>query len=399
MSELPVILYIEDNRDNQRLVRRVLEAHRYTVLLAEDGPLGISLARETSPSLILVDINIPGLDGFETTTRLRSMQHLKHVPIVAVTAHATVDSRERSLVAGCDGYLLKPIDVRALPEQVGEFIAGKREAVPQEHEARLLREHTERVVERLEQQVRQLRSANGELQELDRLRRHFLASLSHELRTPLTSVKGYLELLDLEALGPLLPAQREALGVVGRNIETLARQVNNLLYLQEVRGSELQLRPIELSCLVRRLVEEFVALAASAGVTLRHELPAERPSLAADALALEQALRHLLDNAIRYSGRGGVVSVTLREDETRALIVVEDSGVGLAPDQLEKIFLPFYRGGQALDSNITGTGVGLAIVKHVIEAHDGQITVRSEPEGGTRFTVMLPRRSVPNPAS
>src|SRR5262245_10623047 len=154
MSDQSIILYIEDNTDNQRLVRRIMEARGYTVLQAKDGPDGIALARESRPALILVDINIPGLDGYETTTRLRGMEHLRGTPIVALTADSRVGARERSLVAGCDGYITKPIDARSLPEQLNEFVAGKREALPQAVEAPLLREYNHKLVERLERQAR-----------------------------------------------------------------------------------------------------------------------------------------------------------------------------------------------------------------------------------------------------
>lgn len=391
ISNQPTILYIEDSRENQRLVRRLLEAHGYTVLLAEDGPLGLALARETSPALILVDINIPGLDGYETTLRLRSMEHLKQTPIVALTAQASPDTRERSLVAGCNGYLAKPVDVQRLPAQVAEFIAGKHEAVPQDREAPLLREHSTRIVERLEQQVRGLREANAHLQELDRLKSQFLATLSHELRTPLTSIKGFLELLEYNAFGPLNQAQQEAIGVVNRNVDTLVRQLNNLLYLQEVRSTELRRRPLVLADLVERLALEFAAEAARAGVTLTYELPDQRVMLDGDIIALEQALRNLFDNAVRYTPEGGCVRVLLREDVTRALLAVEDSGIGIPADALEKIFLPFYRVDSSLTRPYTGTGVGLSIVKHVVEAHNGQVTVRSTPDAGSTFTVVLPR--------
>jgi signal transduction histidine kinase len=389
----PTILYIEDNRDNQRLVRRVLEANGYTVLLAEDGPLGLALARETSPALILVDINIPGLDGYETTTRLRSMPHLQGVPIVALTAHTSPDARDRSLVAGCDGYLLKPIDVRLLPTQVAEFIGGRREAVPSEREAPLLREHSTRLVERLEQQVRQLRMANTELQELDRLKSQFLASLSHELRTPLTSIKGFLELFAIGALDPLNEAQREAISVMSRNVETLTRQLNNLLYLQESRNGTLQRQPCHLAALVERLALEVKPSANAAGVALEYDLPTDDPPTKADVLALEQAFRNLLDNAVRYTPQGGRVQIVLREDTTRALLTVEDSGIGMPGEVLDKIFLPFYRVDPSLARPYSGAGIGLAIVKHVVEAHNGQITVRSVPGEGSRFTVMLPRET------
>ena len=214
-----MILYIEDNLDNQRLVQRILEARGYQVLLAKDGPSGLAAARETMPALILVDINIPGLDGYETTTRLRSLPHLHNVPIIALTADSRIGVRERSLVAGCSGYITKPIDPRRLHEQIQEFIDGKRELVSAAVETSILREYNDKLVERLERQVRELSAANAELQELDRLKSNFLATLSHELRTPLTSILGYLELFERNTLGSLTDVQSQAISVIVSHLE------------------------------------------------------------------------------------------------------------------------------------------------------------------------------------
>src|SRR5579859_3228388 len=196
MPEQSVILYIEDNADNQRLVQRVLEARGYRVAIADTGPQGLIAAQQTAPVLILVDINIPGLDGYETTTRLRAAEYGKgrSTPIVALTADNRPGTRERSLTAGCDGYITKPIDARKFPEQISEFIAGKREVLPEQMATTMLREYTHKLVERLEQQVQEVTATNLELQESNRLKNLFLASFSHEFRTPLTSILGYLDL-------------------------------------------------------------------------------------------------------------------------------------------------------------------------------------------------------------
>jgi signal transduction histidine kinase len=390
MHDKPTILYIEDNADNQRLVKRILEARGYGVLLSEDGPNGIALARESTPNLILVDINIPGLDGYETTTRLRGMEHLRSTPIVALTADSRIGTRERSLVAGCDGYITKPIDARLLPEQLAEFIGGKREALPQAIETTMLREYNHKLVERLELQVRDLRTANAELQELDRLKSQFLATLSHELRTPLTSILGYLELFERGTLGSLNNGQSEAINVISRNAHTLTRHLNNLLYLQEVRSSQIKRVPFVVYDMLHRLIGDFQPVARENGQELIVALQATAV-FHGDALALEQAFRNVIDNAIKFTPRHGTIRVLLTDEASRIILRVEDNGVGIPADDQQKIFLPFYQVDSSLARPYPGAGLGLAIVKHVIEAHGGQVTMRSRPDAGSTFTLVLPR--------
>ncbi|HID90151.1 MAG TPA: response regulator [Anaerolineales bacterium] len=121
------ILYIEDNPENRLLVRRILEAEGYTVVEAEDAPSGLEAAQSVSPDLILLDINLPGMDGYEFTARLRQTPGLKGIPIVALTANVMKGDRERTLAAGCDGYIQKPIDVDELPRQIARFLYGRTE--------------------------------------------------------------------------------------------------------------------------------------------------------------------------------------------------------------------------------------------------------------------------------
>lgn len=389
------ILYVEDNRDNQRLVQRVLNARGYQVVIAEDGAEGVALARETRPALVLVDLGIPGLDGYETTTRLRSFTHLRGVPIVALTADVTPGARERALVAGCDGYLVKPIDARLLPQQIAEFIDGKREELPNNlAQTDLLRAYNQKLVERLEQRVRELTQANAEVQELDRMKSQFLATLSHELRTPLTALMGYLELFDRGMLGQLAPQQREAIAVMRRSSETLAQQLNNLLYFQELRGRAFNLRAINPLESMRTLLAAMQDRAQQAGITLTIVAGTVAP-IHADPGALEQLLRGLLDNALKFTPVGGRVRITLHDEPSRLIVRVEDTGVGIAREHLQKIFLPFYRVDEKQNHPLPGAGLGLAIVQHIVQGHGGQITVRSVESKGSVFTVVLPRTSAP----
>lgn len=124
------ILYIEDNFENRLLVKRVLMVEGHTVLEACDGPQGLQVVRDQTPDLILVDINLPDMDGYEVTARMREMSALHHVPIVALTANVLRGDRERSLEAGCDGYIQKPLDVDMLPTQIDAFLRQARQAQP-----------------------------------------------------------------------------------------------------------------------------------------------------------------------------------------------------------------------------------------------------------------------------
>src|SRR5438105_5732513 len=195
------ILYIEDNRENRMLVRSILEAEGYSIVDAEDGLAGIEAAIREEPSLILLDVNLPAIDGYEVVAVIKSFPAFANTPVIAVTAYAMEGDRQRTLVAGCDGYIQKPIDVDAFPRQVEEFLHGKREHVEEREEGIYLRELNQRLVYRLVNQV----------EELKRLNQHFvrratqLADL-HRAVQDITSEVGVTPMLE-----QLLPALARAL--------------------------------------------------------------------------------------------------------------------------------------------------------------------------------------------
>src|ERR671936_2991266 len=203
------ILHVEDNRENRMLVRAVLEAEGYTVIDAEDGLTGIEAAVRERPALILLDVNLPGVDGYEVVAILKSFPTLATTPVIAVTAYAMEGDRQRTLVAGCDGYIQKPINVDAFPRQIAEFLQGKREHVEEREQGVYLRELNQRLVFRLVNQV----------EELKRLNQHFvrragqLAEL-HRAVQDITSEIGVTPMLE-----QLLPALSRALGTRSLAVE------------------------------------------------------------------------------------------------------------------------------------------------------------------------------------
>src|SRR5213594_2862661 len=203
------ILYIEDNRENRLLVRAVLEAAGYILVDAEDGLAGIEAAIREEPDLILLDINLPGVDGYEIVAILKSFPNLASTPVVALTAYAMQGDRQRTLVAGCDGYIQKPIDVDAFPHQVAEFLGGKRERVESGDEGVYLRELNQRLVYRLLNQV----------EELKRLNQHFVRRASqledlHRSLQDITSEMGVAAMLE-----KLLGGLAEAIGTTSLRVE------------------------------------------------------------------------------------------------------------------------------------------------------------------------------------
>src|SRR5438128_1458882 len=203
------ILYIEDNRENRMLVRAVLEAAGYVIVDAEDGLTGIEAAIREEPALILLDINLPGVDGYEIVAILKSFPNLASTPVIAVTAYAMQGDRQRTLVAGCDGYIQKPIDVDAFPGQVADFLGGKRERVESHDEGVYLRELNQRLVYRLLNQV----------EELKRLNQHFVRRASqledlHRSMEDITSELGVAGMLE-----KLLGGLARAIGSTSLSVE------------------------------------------------------------------------------------------------------------------------------------------------------------------------------------
>ena len=386
------ILYVEDNPESRLLVRRILESRGYQVTEAEDGLEAIQKAQEVSPDLVLMDINIPGMDGFEVATRLKSIPALQSVPVVALTASAIMEGdRERTLVAGCDGYLQKPVDVDRLPGQVAEFLGGKRESVGEGDEPAYLREYSQKLVVRLEEKVAELQEANEQLKTLDRLKTEFVSTVSHELRTPLTAIKGYTQLLMDERAGPLTPVQLECLQIIVENTENVIRRVNDILFLQESKVILPARAPVSLREVAAMVMGAMAERAAAVGIELVSTLPDDLPRVMGDPESIKLLFLHLVDNAIKFSPGGGRVTILMRDEGHEVYGEISDTGIGIVPEHHEKIFERFFQVDSSTTRAYGGSGLGLTICRHIVEAHGGQLGVRSALGRGSTFFFTLPK--------
>ncbi len=246
----------------------------------------------------------------------------------------------------------------------------------------------------LARQASELSAQNERLRELDRLKDEFIATVSHELRTPLTSIIGYIELLRDESMDG--PNTGQFTEVIGRNAEQLLRLVADLLFLSRMRTGTLaiDLHATDLAGLAAKAVAEMRPQARRKNVELVLSATAV-PPFAADPVRITQLLGNLISNAVKFTGAGGRVEVSIGAQEDGAVLAVADTGAGIPAADREKIFERFYRSATAARLVVPGTGLGLPIVKAIVEAHGGSITVDSAEGQGSTFTVHLPLRPAP----
>ncbi|MFN8456940.1 MAG: response regulator [Anaerolineae bacterium] len=415
------ILYVEDNPANRLLVQQVLEGVGYRVIEAVDGLSGIKMAQETHPDLILMDINIPGMDGYEAATRIKSLPELSHVPIIALTAKVMLGDRERALTAGCDGYIAKPIDIDLFPRQIAEFLGGLRESVSVEQESLYLREYSERLVDRLEKKVQQLTKANEDLAHTDKMKSRFISLAAHELRSPLTTIHGYLSLLTAPDGHVMRHADEntvEILEGLGTGVDRLRGIVQDMLDVTRIEAGTLQLKhaPIGLALIFAKIKKDFKNVVARRQQTLQVADVSHIPTMWADGERMTQILRNLVSNAVKYTPDGGLIELqadVVGEKHRNATtdgsgknqfvkIIVSDTGIGVAPENQERIFQNFYEvrdmelhSTSKSDFMGGGTGLGLAIARGVAEAHGGSLWVESkgyDPQRcpGSKFHLILP---------
>ena len=398
---MPKVLHIEDDPANRLLVRKLLTPAGFEVIDAVDGLDGIRKACAHPPDLVLVDIAIPGLDGYEVTLRLRSEASLDGVPIVAITAEG---NRDTSLAVGCDGFLQKPIDARSFVATLRTYLDGRKEQAPPDRTGKHLRIQSQKIAAHLEEKLAELSLANERLVELDQARKEFYRNVSHELSTPMTPIVGYVRLLLDDELGPLNVAQKKALNSVDECVQRLRGLIDGLLDVTGIESGKMRFSPsdYDLVAVVSSAISEYRKRAESAGLDLYADVPAEALKGYGDRARLQQAVWALLDNAIKFTPTGGAVGVRVRSATADQFeICVADSGPGVSAEKVGRLFEPFYQVDGSPTREYGGAGIGLAVVRGVARGHGGDVHVQS-PSGerfagrklsGCAFYVRIPRRA------
>lgn len=247
---------------------------------------------------------------------------------------------------------------------------------------------------RLHQQVRrhaeELAVALARLQELDRMKSEFIQNVSHELRSPLALIRGYAELLDKGELGELEPQQHGPIGIITRRAQMLSELVEDITLILGAEARSLEREPVALDRLAQTAVEDFRVVASEAGLTLETEFAPDLPPVGGESIYLRRVLDNLLGNAVKFTPSGGRITVRLWQEGGNVILQVADTGIGIPPEHRDRIFERFYQVDGSTRRRYGGMGLGLALVKEVVEKLGGSVGVESEVGKGTTFTVILP---------
>lgn len=374
MAPPPQILLVDDLPGNLVALKAVLQEQPATVLEARSGREALEILLVEEIALAIVDVQMPEMDGFELAELMRGTERTREVPIIFVTAGLHDQARVfRGYESGGVDFLHKPLDARVLRSKVGVFLQLARQR------------------QLLAEQVRELERVDAELREADRRKDEFLGVLSHELRNPLAPIRNSIFIL--RRGDPASPEGQRAYRIIERQVDHLARIVDDLLDITRITTNKVQLRQedLDLAETVRRITEDHRAGFVAAGIDLDVRLPAAPVWAYADPTRVAQAIGNLLSNAGKFTPAGGHVVVELTTVGPMAVLRVVDDGAGLAPELCDSVFERFRQADQTLDRSQGGLGLGLALVKGMIELHGGSVSAHSDGPGlGATFTIRLP---------
>ena len=279
-------------------------------------------------------------------------------------------------------------DVELMSILVSEFVVAIENL--RLYEA-LKRSHDE-LEERVKLRTQELAYANEELIRLNKMKSDFVSAVSHELRTPLTSIKGYTTLVRAGTLGPVTQNQMERLGKINRHADYLTNLISDLLDIARIESGRvgMNIQSVELPRVIETVADLITPQLREKDLRLEIKVPPQLPTLKADESQLQRVLINLLSNAIRFTPEKGVITIEAAPLESHLKIAVRDTGLGMSRDDLGHLFSEFFRADNPVNQERKGTGLGLVLVKRIIEAHGGEIRVQSELGKGSTFTFTLP---------
>lgn len=369
------VLVADDEPKIRQILEQILTARECHVRLAQDGLDALAKFQEQPADLVITDIRMPKLNGIELLRELKHLDPLLNV--VVITAYPSMEGAVEAMKIGACDFISKPFDIAKI--QAILYRCQQRVTL-----TRQLRHAGEGLLK--------LEELNRRLSEVNDMKSQFLAALSHEINTPLCLMSEWLYLLSDEALGQLSQEQSHALDVLINAYQRLHRILRQLIDLMLGHEIVLQRQVVNAQDLVQDAVTAVLPKAAQHEITVTAELPESTLPLEADRGRCTAALEFLLENGVKFNHDHGQVIVTLEGTAEKIRVTVRDTGIGIPPEELDKVFAPFYQVDRRLNRAHEGAGIGLTLAKRYIELHNGSLQLTSEVGKGTTAVVELPRK-------
>ena len=391
---------MDDRDDNLLSMEVVLEKDDYSFIKARSGTEALKvLLKDENFSLILLDVKMPGLNGYETAELIYQRDKLKDIPIIFITAHDHgVDSMFKGYKAGAVDYIGKPFHPEILRSKVAVFadLYRKKQLLKeQELELKIINNDLLQLNQELDLRVKkrtiELENLNQELKELNLSKDKIVSVISHDLRNPIAALIGSAEMLNLNLDGLDMNAIKKLSKIIHRNAVNILRQLNELVEqcMQQNKIKSFNPQKLQLLYKVNESLELLKTNAVQKNIILLSNIP-EEVYVNADAVMLRSIIQNLITNSIKYTSPGGSVTITAQVVEGMVEVYVKDTGIGIAPEIKERLFTNFASFPSEGTNKEHGNGLGLFLVKDFVSQHGGSIHIESEVGQGTVFKFTLP---------
>jgi signal transduction histidine kinase len=371
-------LLVDDLEENLLSLEALLRRDDLSLLKARSGDQALEILLEHDVALALIDVQMPGLNGFELAELMRGNERTRRVPIIFVTAGSTSERRRfEGYEAGAVDFIQKPIEPDVLRHKAEVFYELYRQR------------------QQIEDQRDQLQTQAEALKEADRRKDEFLATLAHELRNPLAPLRNGLDILRRD---PDDAKAYEIRDMMDRQMDHLVRLIDDLLDVSRVSQGKIELRKekVRVAEVVHSAAEASRLLIDRAEQTFELNIPDTDLWIDADPIRVSQVIANLLTNAAKYTPSGGRIELSVTADGGKAVIAVRDNGIGIPAEMQSDVFRLFAQVGAHRERSQGGLGIGLALVKQLVEMHGGSVSASSEgTDRGSVFTVQLPLTQIP----
>jgi signal transduction histidine kinase len=388
LEDRPRVLLVDDDPDVAHTVGNILSQEEYEVVVALSAGKALEEVAARPYDVLLIELGLTESDGLSLLAEVRRMAPT--TCCIVLTGYASMESAVAALRRGAYDYLVKPCVIEDLHQTVRRAITQRRLTLLASERERQLKELNDQLEERVQARTAELMQANQRLADANAAKDRFLATLSHELRTPLTPLRAGLDLLRSRLPGG---EWRPILDAMQRNLTQEARLIDDLLDIARITAGKMSLekRAVDLASCIRAAVEMIEPRASAKNQVLAVELRDTFPTLLADPVRLQQVFANLLDNAVKFSPREGRIVLSAWLAEEQVVLEVTDSGPGINPAFVRRVFEPFWQADSSSRRQHGGTGLGLAIAREIALLHDGDLQVsNAQSSAGACFTFCFP---------